>query len=185
MTRLRNGLAPAALVLVLSAASVLTGGGYARAADDPCSGFGWKVTHERGLFAGKPKSEKAGAELTSAPVIAPDHLYDLALTSQDQVHFSVPPGKKPKGEGAYAGLVRLKVPKAGLYRISVDQPFWIDVVSGAELVRSNDFQGAAGCNAPHKIVLFQLPAEQDLVLQVSGLPSAKARLTVSAAPAEQ
>jgi hypothetical protein len=185
MSRLRHGLAPAALVLILSAVSLFTGGGYARAADDPCSGFGWKVTHERGLFAGKPKSEKAGADLSGAPAIAPEHLYELLLTSQDQVHFSVPPGKKPKGEGAYAGLVRLKVSKAGLYRISVDQPFWIDVVSGAELVRSNDFQGAAGCSAPHKIVLFDLPAAQDLVLQVSGLPSAKARLTVTAAPAGQ
>lgn len=185
MTGLRTALAPVVLVLVLGTAGALAFGDRAQAADDPCSGFGWKVTHERGLFAGKAKSEKAGSDVSSAPAIAPDHFYELALTAQDQVHFSVPPAKKPRGEGAYAGLVRLKVAKAGLYRISVDQPFWIDVVSGTELLRSEDFQGAAGCNAPHKIVLFQLPAAQDLVIQVSGLPSGKARLTVTPASAGQ
>jgi hypothetical protein len=182
MTRPRNGWAPAAL-LVLSASGLLSGGGPAVAADDPCGGFSWNVTHERGLFAGKATSEKAGADVPGAPAIATDHLYELALTTQDQVHFRAPPGKKPKSDGAYAGLVRLKVSKAGLYRISVDQPFWIDVISGEELVHSTDFQGAAGCNAPHKIVQFLLPAAQDLVVQVSGLPSARARLAVTFAPA--
>jgi hypothetical protein len=182
MTRLRNGWARAT-VLVLSANGLLTGGGYALAADDPCGGFSWNVTHERSLFAGKARSEKAGSELANAPAIGTDHLYELALTAQDQVHFRTPPGKQLKPDGAHAGLVRLKVAKAGLYRISVDQPFWIDVVSGDELVHSTDFQGVAGCKAPHKIVQFLLPASQDLVLQVSGLPSAQARLAVTFAPA--
>jgi hypothetical protein len=80
------------------------------------------------------------------------------------------------------GLVRLRLATAGLYRISGDQPFWIDVVAGGELAQSTSYQGAAGCNAPHKIVQFTLPAGQVLVLQVSGSGSAHARLAVTAAP---
>jgi hypothetical protein len=167
-----------AVALVL----LLGGGGASMAADDPCTGFSWNVAHERSLFAGKAKTQKAGAELSSAPSVTADHLYELALTAQDQVHFQAPPGKAPKTGGTYAGLVRLKVPTQGLYRISVDQPFWIDVVSGVELVHSTDYQGSAGCSAPHKIVQFVLPANQDLVLQVSGMPSPKARLTITSAP---
>jgi hypothetical protein len=53
------------------------------------------------------------------------------------------------------------------------------------MLHSTDYQGAAGCNAPHKVVQFLLPAAQDLVLQVSGMPSVHARLTVTFAPAAQ
>jgi hypothetical protein len=184
MTKLRNRLASAACAGVLGVV-LLAGNGNSWAADDPCAGFSWNVAHERSLFAGKARSAKAGTEVTNAPAISPDSLYELALAAQTQVHFRVPPGKGPKSDDAHAGLVHLRVPKAGLYRISVDQPFWIDVVLGEELVRSTDYQGAAGCNAPHKIVQFLLPAAQDLVLQVSGMPSSLARLTVTFAPSAQ
>jgi hypothetical protein len=174
----RHGVSLAALLLVLG---FPLGAGGASAADDPCAGFGWNVARERALFAAAPQGMKAGAQLATAPAAKLDQLYDLALTSQDQVHFPAPPGKKPKS-GAFAGLVRLRVPTAGVYRVSVDQPFWIDVVSGHELIRSDDFQGAPGCNGPHKIVQFTLPAGQELVLQVSGTASPHTRITVTPAP---
>jgi hypothetical protein len=176
MTRLEQGLAHAALILLVA------GGAAVHAADDPCAGFKWDVAHERSLFVGKAMTERAGADVTQAPAIEPDHLYELMLTRQDQVHFQAPPGKAPRTGGTFAGLLRLKVAKPGLYRISVDQPFWIDVASGTELVHSTDYQGAPGCSAPNKIVQYLLPAARDLMVQVSGIQSAQARLTVTFAP---
>jgi len=61
----------------------------------------------------------------------------------------------------------------------LDQPFWIDVVAGSQLLTSKDFQGVPGCNAPHKIVEFDLPATSDLVLQISGASAAVLRLTLT------
>ena len=158
----------------------------ARAVDDePCGGFSWNVSHERALFTEAAKTEKAGGEKGTAPLITPDHLYDLTLTPQSQVHFPVPPGKKPSSENAFGGLARLRLKTAGLYRISVDRPFWVDVVAGDELIHSVDFQGAAGCTAPHKVVQFMLPASRELVLQISGLPVEHAHVTITTAPAAQ
>jgi hypothetical protein len=157
----------------------------ARSDDDPCGEFSWNVTHERALFTETAKSEKAGGEKGTAPLIAPDHLYNLTLTHQSQVHFPVPPGKKPSSEDAFGGLARLRLKAAGLYRISVDRPFWVDVVAGDELIHSVDFQGAAGCTAPHKVVQFMLPASRELVLQISGLPVEHAYVTITTTPALQ
>jgi len=179
----RNTAATPLAVLVLGSGVLIAGSGLSLAADDPCASFSWNVAHERTLFAAQPKSIKAGAQPSTAPVIALDHPYELALTAQDQVHFGAEPGKKPRTEGAFAGLARIKVPTAGLYRISADQPFWVDVVSGKEPIHSVDYQGAPGCNAPHKVVQFLLPAGQQLVVQISGLDIPHARITVTAAPA--
>jgi hypothetical protein len=52
--------------------------------------------------------------------------------------------------------------------VSITSGHWIDVVDGAQAVKSKDFQGSRGCERPHKIVLFELPGERDLVLQLSG-----------------
>jgi hypothetical protein len=176
MTLLSKAL-PLLTVLMLGSDTV------AVSADDPCAGFKWSVTQERALFAGKPESAVAGRDATSAPAMAAQRLYEVALTPQDGVKFVLPPGKKALTDGAFAGLVHLRVPAAGLYRVSLDQAFWIDVVSGQQLVASTDFTGASGCNAPHKIVQFNLPAGKDLVLQLSGSMKDRVRVTLTPAPA--
>jgi hypothetical protein len=152
-------------------------------AEDACGGFTWNVAHEQALFAGAPTAGSAGVSSEQAPPIASGKLYDLTLTAQEQVHFAVAPGKKALADGAYGGLVRFKVPATGLYRISLDQPFWIDVVAGGKLVPSKDFQGRPGCSAPHKIVEFALPANQELLLQFSNAVSTHVRVTVTEAAA--
>jgi hypothetical protein len=168
---------------VLTGFAALAGIRGVPAADDPCASFSWNVAHEHSLFTQQARNIKAGVQPGSAPVIALDRPYELTLASQDQVHFRAEPGKKSKSEGAFGGLARITVPTAGLYRVAVDQPFWVDVVSGDGPIHSLDYQGAPGCTAPHKIVQFLLPAGQQLVVQVSGLPIAHARITVTAAPA--
>jgi hypothetical protein len=99
------------------------------------------------------------------------------------VKFILPPAKKGLPDGAFAGLVHLQVPTAGTYRVSLDQGFWIDVVGNQKFVESTDFTGISGCNAPRKIVLFNLPAGADLVLQLSGAAKDHVRVTLTPAPA--
>jgi len=148
-------------------------------ADDPCAAFTWDVRHERTLFGQQARPLEAGQTLAAAPTVVIDHLYELKLSEQAQVTFPVTPGKNAKSDGAYAGLASLTVDSPGLYRISLDQPVWVDVIANGTVVPAKDHQGSSGCNAPHKIVEFLLPAGTPLTLQFSGGSFGTTKVTVT------
>jgi len=151
-------------------------------ADDPCAAFTWDVRHERSLFSQRPQSLAAGQTLPTAPAIVIERLYQLELQAQTEVAFPAIPGKPPKSAGAYAGLVKLTVDAPGVYRISLDQPVWVDVVQNGTTIAADGFQGRKGCSAPHKIVEFLLPAGIPLTLQFSGSNAAVVKTTVTRSP---
>jgi len=175
---------PAALLLVFLAAGA---GGAANPGApvtepaDPCSAFTWDVTHERALFREVPQKLTAGASAGDAPAISPDRLYELALVPYSQLHFAATPGKKRSPEGR-AGLTTLSVATAGVYRIALDQPYWVDVIAQGAPIPSRDFQGRAGCHAPHKVVEFELPSSTPLTLQFSAGDAPTLRVAVLMAP---
>jgi hypothetical protein len=150
-------------------------------AADPCSGFAWEVSRERALFATSALSVAAGADSASAPVLVPERLYALQLQPLSKVTFLTAPGKSMAADGSYAGLAALQISTPGTYRISVDVPYWIDVVADGGLMSAKGFQGAPGCNAPHKIVEFAFPLARQVMLQFSGPASASIRVGISAA----
>jgi hypothetical protein len=77
----------------------------------------------------------------------------------------------------------LKVAQPGSYRISVDVPFWIDVVAAGKELPTEDFTGLRGCSSgPRKLVQFVLPANEELLLQFSGATRAQLRMSVTKAP---
>jgi hypothetical protein len=149
-----------------------------------CTGFKWNITRERALFANTPEPVTAGHDLASAPTLKAQELYEVTLAPQDTVKFVAPPGKKSLADGAFGGLVHLKVPAAGSYRISLDAGVWIDVVSHQKLVDATDFGGMHRCDAPHKVVVFNLPAGDDLVLQISQAAKDHVRVTLTPGLAE-
>jgi hypothetical protein len=157
------------------------------AQEAPCATFTWNVSHERQLFATTPAALTAGASYAAAPRVEAEKLYDLQLGSQTQVTFALAPGKSKPTDGPYAGLAMLRVMHAGTYRISLDQPAWIDVITDAapngQSIASSDFQGRSGCHAPHKIVQFGFPADRELLIQLSGAADAHIKLTVTSVDA--
>src|SRR5271155_1437305 len=169
---------PPALPLSLALA-LLGGGAFPAIADDPCAGFKWDVSKERALFGTSALPRAAGKDSASAPVVAPDRLYQLQLSPRSQVVFAAPPGKESPVEGTYAGLAVLKIPVSGSYRIAVDLPLWIDVTANGARVPAKDYEGQQDCDAPHKIVEFDLDATQPLLLQFSATAKATVRLTVT------
>jgi hypothetical protein len=154
-------------------------------ADESCVDFKWDVTQERGLFAGTAMPLSAGADSKSAPVMRLNRLYVLKLMPQDQVTFAATPGKKTPSAGSHAGIFTFKLPMSGSYRVAIDMPFWIDVVSNGALVAAKDFQGQHGCGAPHKIVEFELAGTRPLFLQLSNAAADSVRLTITATPARK
>lgn len=152
------------------------------AADDPCGQFRWDVSHERTLFAQPATALVSGLSAADAPAVRLDRPYRLSLHAQPQVHFAAPPGRQKFADGAHAGMVRLTVEQSGVYRVSLDQPAWVDVLSGSSPLTSQDFQAQHGCNAPHKIVEFALSAHEALLLQFSAAAEDSLIVTLTRAP---
>jgi hypothetical protein len=163
-------------------ALVFWGAALPARADEACLDFKWDVSKERALFAETPSSLAAGKDPKSAPVVVPNRLYALRLMPQDQVAFAVSPSRKMATPPPYAGLVTLKVAAPGSYRIAVDLPFWIDVVSNGTLLQPTDFQGQHSCSAPHKIVEFELVGAQPFVLQFSNAAKDTVLIAVTRTP---
>ena len=150
-------------------------------AADACGTFTWDVKHERALFAMQPHALPAGRAPGSAPHLRAAELYELMLAPDAQVTFVVAPGRKTPKPDSHAGLARIEIRKAGMYRVSVDQPAWVDIVADGKAIGSKDFQGKRGCTAPHKVVEFVLPESRNLVLQLSNA-NESARVTLTPAP---
>jgi hypothetical protein len=155
----------------------------AGAKDDPCSQFSWDVHEERALFAAPGHALASSTAAPAAPSLNSGQLYSLALHPQAEVRFAAPPGRQRPGAAKFAGLASLTVDKPGIYRIALDQPAWVDVLSGTAAINSSDFQGQPGCNAPHKIVAFAMPAHTRLLLQFSGAEAEHLAISVTRAPA--
>lgn len=159
-------------------------GAQAWAQAPACRDFSWDVHQERALFAGQPHAVQGGTSAESTPTVRTDQFYQVQLAPQPQVKFVTPPGKVMLADGAYAGMVKFRVPHSGSYRVSLDAPFWIDVVADGKLLATQDFSGSR-CAGPHKMVIFNMPAGQDLWLQISGARSAQAHISVTAGPGAQ
>ncbi|WP_273456958.1 hypothetical protein [Nevskia ramosa] len=168
----------------LSCLSLLLACSFASSAfaGDPCMDFKWNVSAEHALFAGEAKTLAVGASAAAAPLVEIGQLYQLALAEQPQVVFAAAPGKKMLADGASAGLVRFKSGAAGPYRVSLSRGIWIDVITGGEAIASSDFGGAPGCETPRKVVLYQLPANTELLLQFSGAADADVRVAITVVP---
>jgi hypothetical protein len=154
----------------------------ATAQEDPCARFSWNIEREHALFATSPQALTAGRDAASGAQLVIDQLYELQLAPQSQTSMVLPPGKKSAPEGAYAGLARLRIQQTGSYRISLDQPAWIDLADEGRMIDSADFQGRPGCAAPHKIVQYSLPGGHELVLQLSAALAPRIRITITRVP---
>jgi hypothetical protein len=64
--------------------------------------------------------------------------------------------------------------------VSITSGHWIDIIDGAALVKSLDFQGRGGCERPRKIVEYELPAGRGLTLQLSGAKDAEVMIAITA-----
>ena len=85
----------------------------------PCTGFKWDVSKELALFNGPSVALSAAKNAAAAPTIGADRFYQLQLLPQAEVAFAVTPARSTATDGAYAGLVNLKLDAPGSYRIAV------------------------------------------------------------------
>ena len=154
----------------VSVLAICAQSGIAIEADpDGCAHFTWDVSHELAVMKQTPQPITAATRPGGhVPRIELDQLYEVKLSPQAAVTYAAKPAKLTSSDGDQGGLIRFPVEKAALYRISISSRHWIDVVDRGQLLKSKDFQGSRGCERPHKIVEFELPARKYLTLQISG-----------------
>lgn len=151
------------------------------AAQDGCTAFKWDVAAEVTLFrTAATVGAIAGQSATNAPTVEVGRLYAVTLVPEESVKFDAPASKRMLKDGASGGLLRLRASVAGRYRISVDSGVWLDVARDGKALDSVDFNGRTECNGgPTKIVVYDLPAGTDLLIQIGAAESARTRLAVT------
>jgi len=150
------------------------------AASDPCSEFTWDVSRELAVLRQTPRAVAAAVKPSAnVPRVEPDKPYEVKLADQSAVTFVVRPGKPTLNDGTHAGLLQFRLERAGRYRVSISSGHWIDIVDGTQIVTSRDFQGQRGCERPHKIVEYELPAGRELTLQFSGSRDAQVIVAIT------
>src|ERR1700733_16055204 len=149
-----------------------------------CTHFTWNVAHELAVMQKSPQMLAAGTKPDAqAPQVELDRLYELRLSAQGAVSYTLAPARATVPDDARGGVVRLRVARAGLYRISLGGRHWVDVVDSGQFIKSRDFQGSHDCERPHKIVEFELPAARELLLQLSGSGEESLLLAITAVSA--
>lgn len=71
-------------------------------------------------------------------------------------------------ENLFGGLVRLTIPKDGMYRISADSPLWIEVIDGEKPIERVRIVPRLHCGRIHKSLGFPLKQERSYWLEISG-----------------
>ena len=103
--------------LLVAAAAIASQATFA--ADTPdCPHFTWNVAHELAVMKQSPQVLAAGTKPDAqAPQVQLDRLYELRLSPQGAVTYALAPARAMAPEDARGGMVRLRVARAGLYRI--------------------------------------------------------------------
>jgi len=160
------GLSAVALAAAPSLAQAQEGSG--------CGGFKWPLEPERAALIRSDKPSLANGGALALNIAMTLELQPLAGAGLPKA-----PERAPKLAQAFAGHFALAAPaKAGVYKITISSPGWIDVIDGGDYLHPKAFTGATGCDGARKSVKFDLPS-RPLALQFSGVESDRISVIVS------
>ena len=139
-----------------------------------CGGFKWPLDAERAALARPDKPSLANGGALAFNVATTLELQPLASAALPKA-----PERAPKSAQAYAGHFILGGPaKAGLYKVTISSPAWIDVIDGESYLHPKAFTGATACEGARKSVKFDLPS-RPLAVQFSGVEADRISVIVS------
>jgi hypothetical protein len=160
-------LLPLAGALLLAATPV-------RAAEPSgCDKFAWPLTAEQRLL-GEPQAAQAGDLDRDAAKAVTVKLLPLA-----EAALPMAPERPPQKTPALAGFLRFgKGAAGGLYKVSLSEGAWIDVVQDGHYLKPVAFTGATDCPHIRKSVKFEIGPDP-FALQVSGAPASGIAVVVT------
>jgi len=136
-----------------------------------CS-FKWPLDQERALLA-KPAQVASGGALEDISTAV-----NVTLAPLAEAKLPSPPSRPSKYPNSFAGFLRAPAPAAGVYRITLAQGAWIDVIQDGHTLKSAGFTGAKGCAGIAKSVKFDLAASP-YVIELSGTSAHAVALVVT------
>jgi len=161
---------PTAFVACLLAAPCL--------AQEPvgCDKFKWPLDQERAMLgAAAMPAVASGANLAKPPPLA----VALTLVAFGQANLPLEPERAPKPQTS-AGFVAVGAPaRPGVYKVSLSDAGWVDVVQAGRRVKSAAFSGVTGCAGIRKSVKFNLAAAP-FTVEISGAAANSIRLAITA-----
>ena len=143
-----------------------------------CQAPGWEMSRELQAFAQPPQSATAGTSVKQLPLIRAGTLYALRLQAQDDVQFARPLERQPKAATPMGGMGHFTVAAGGLYRVTVDSPLWIDVVTPRGVMAPTAYTGWHDCSVFRKSVDYTLAAGQEVTLQFSDAATDLVKVTI-------
>lgn len=118
---------------------------------DTCQATGWDMSRELATFHSAALNATAGSAIGNVPVLQLDHLYVLQLHPQSAVQFVRVPEKAARAPTPSAGLARFTATMSGKYRVTVDAPLWIDVLTTTGIIPSTAFNGWHQCSVSQEL----------------------------------
>ncbi len=92
----------------------------------------------------------------------------VTLLPTPQVHYALLP-EKPGGSVSYGGIIGLRIPEAGHYRLASGSSAWLDLVRDGKAAVSTAHGHGPACSGIHKMVDFVLqPGDYTLQVSASG-----------------
>ncbi|MGD1036157.1 MAG: hypothetical protein ABR878_02985 [Roseiarcus sp.] len=139
-----------------------------------CDKFKWPLAHERSALSAPQIARLESGATLAFDVAASVHLAPLA-----EAKLEMAPERAPKASPSYAGAVELDAPAAaGIFKVSLSDAGWIDVVQDGRFVKPVAVSGAADCPGLRRSVKFPLEAKP-LTIQLSGVKAPDISLMVS------
>ncbi|MFG1372591.1 hypothetical protein V5F32_10490 [Xanthobacter oligotrophicus] len=174
----RRGAAEAVLPLLLAAGFLAAAGGPGRAqpaapAQD-CDRAAWPLAADRARLSAPGLRPVRNGDVLILPL---DSALRFILVPQAGANLPVPPRKGE--EGAFAGVVDLKVPAPErVWQVTVSVNAWIDVVVDGRPLTPVAFTGVHACPGLRKSLRFRIPGG-DVRLQASGAEGARLDLLIT------
>lgn len=162
----------AAVVVLLAAASGCSSDGASRPMaqmQGDCADYHLDVARERAL-ARTPGVALAAAASAQAPMepVPLEQKVAVNLLPQGQVTFRRAPERRGESSDRYGGMLVLRVPADGAYRIGTSTAAWLDVLTSTGIaLRPSKFEMQKACKDVFKTVVFALRADEVYTLQVS------------------
>lgn len=153
---------------------------------NPCAAL-LETTPERAqsTVSQLPSPVRGGSEFKSAQKVELLKPTRLELAPQSKLNAVIPIGKKQlerAHETRYAGFISFNSTLAGTYTIVASAGLWIEVIDPLTLkaADSDHHQMSKGCPPFRKAVAFQLEANKNYLLQLTGNGAPEAHLLVMA-----
>ncbi|PZU45344.1 MAG: hypothetical protein DI568_13930 [Sphingomonas sp.] len=122
----------------------------------------------------------AGASGKAATRIEPNKAAEVTLLPAITPVLAPEQARTPAN--AHAGLLKVRIPTAGNWRVAISNPAWLDVIGAdGKAVKSVAHGHMAPCTTLKKAVEFPLSAG-DYLIQLSGNPGSSVKLLVSPKP---